>query len=114
MGKDDWIALKQKTEAILEEKCRSTFARKWTQSLIPILDRFVAVYDGDIDCVFWNSMIQRGAMSRNERVTECHSGWINCFFPLIKGQENVWCEPYSFDIGYIQRGLTGDSKTDDN
>ena len=61
--KDDWITLKRKTENILEKKCDRAFARKWSESLIPILDRFIGAFDGDIDCVFWNSMIQRGAMS---------------------------------------------------
>merc|ERR1711933_383971 len=84
--------------------------RDWSESLLPILDRFIAVYDGDIDCVFWNSMIKRGAMSASKGQVEWYSGWINCFFPIINNHDNQWCEPYSFDIGYIQSGLKNDDK----
>ena len=31
-------------------------------------------------------------------------------FPIINNHENQWCEPYSFDIGYIQSGLKNDDK----
>ena len=58
-NKSDWVNLKSKAVAILQK----TGMNQWRESLIPILERFVAVFDGDIDCVFWNSMIQRGATS---------------------------------------------------
>ena len=61
--KDDWLNLREKTITILDKKCDKQFNRQWSESLLPILDRFINVYDGDIDCVFWNSMIKRGAMS---------------------------------------------------
>ena len=34
------------------------FGQTWSNTLLPILDRFIAVYDGDIDCIFWNSMVR--------------------------------------------------------
>eukprot|EP01083_Nonionella_stella_P045870 122937_1 len=108
--KDDWLLLRDKTVSILDKKCDKQFNRDWSECLLPILDRFVSVYDGDIDAVFWNSMIKRGAMSGSNGMVQWYSGWINCFFPIINNHDNQWCEPYSFDIGYIQSGLKNEDK----
>eukprot|EP00484_Ammonia_sp_Unknown_P029130 CAMPEP_0197025450 /NCGR_PEP_ID=MMETSP1384-20130603/5782_1 /TAXON_ID=29189 /ORGANISM="Ammonia sp." /LENGTH=589 /DNA_ID=CAMNT_0042453979 /DNA_START=36 /DNA_END=1805 /DNA_ORIENTATION=+ len=108
--KDDWFSLRDKTRSILDKKCEKKFAQRWGDALLPILDRFIAVYDGDIDAVFWNSMVKRGAMTASNGEVQWYSGWINCFFPIINDEENKWCEPYSFDIGYIQSGLHNDDK----
>jgi len=93
--KDDWILLKKKLEAILKQKVLKEFGVKWATAIMPVIDRFIAAYDGDIDCLFWNSMLRRGAAGgsmpgisgqtnidrRNKELY--YSGWFNIFFPLI-------------------------------
>ena len=93
--KDDWILLKKKLEAILKQKVLKEFAVKWATAITPVIDRFIAAYDGDIDCLFWNSMLRRGAaggsfpgisgqtnIDRRDKKLY-YSGWFNVFFPLI-------------------------------
>ena len=67
---------------------------------MPVIDRFIAAYDGDIDCLFWNSMLRRGAtrpsfpgISGRTNIDErdrtlYYSGWFNVFFPLINPSRN--------------------------
>jgi len=49
---NDWIKLKDKTKLLLSTKCEEKFAKDWSLKLIPILDEFIKVYDGEIDCFF--------------------------------------------------------------
>jgi len=79
---------------------------------MPILEHFVGAFSGSIDCVFWNSMIKRGAMAASNGSVAWYSGWVNVLFPVIgvEAADNRWCEAYSFDLGYIQSGLRNDDK----
>merc|ERR1712242_591361 len=93
--KDDWILMKKKLEAILKQKVLKEFGVKWAEAVMPIIDRFISAYDGDIDCLFWNSMLRRGApggsrpgirgktdiAERSKRFF--YSGWFNVFFPFV-------------------------------
>jgi len=134
--KEDWVALKKKLEAVLKQKVDRQFGAKWGSAVLPVIDRFVAAFDGDIDCLFWNSMLRRGAAGgsfpgvtgrtdierRNKELF--YSGWFNVFFPLINGSgmsyhreadladaatfdENEACEPYAESAEYVQCGLDG-------
>ena len=66
--------------------------------------RFIIAFDGKIDCLFWNSMIKRGARYGSGG-WEWYSGWINVFFPLVQGRMNQFCVPYESSCDYIQSGL---------
>ena len=127
--KNDWILLKKKLEAILKQKVLKEFGVKWAEAVMPIIDRFIAAYDGDIDCLFWNSMLRRGAArpsrpgisartdisKRSEKFF--YSGWFNIFFPLInptnrngnegKFADNPHCVAYSDSNDYVTCGVTG-------
>eukprot|EP01084_Bolivina_argentea_P038461 71099_1 len=109
---NDWILLKTKVETLLSKKVTKKFGIQWSKSLIPILDRFIAAFKGDISMVFWNSMIYKGqwsywktsgAYGRGGKVKAYKkfiSGWINIFFPFVgkKNYENQWAfMPYSGD-----------------
>eukprot|EP01084_Bolivina_argentea_P280719 480129_1 len=60
--KKDWIKLKAKCEKLLSEKVDKKFGNIWGKALFPLLDRFIVAFDGNIDGLFWNSMIKRGAV----------------------------------------------------
>eukprot|EP01084_Bolivina_argentea_P083756 151631_1 len=106
--KYDWINLKIKCEKILSEKVDKKFGEKWKLSLLQVLDRFIAVYDGNIDCVFWNSMIRQTETSyygSGMVDPEQYRGWINVFFPYINHyngfKENDYCfKPYEMKQFY--------------
>jgi len=61
--KQDWILLKEKSETLLKNQCEKEFGSKWSEALLPIIDRFINAYDGNIDCLFWNSMIKKRCSS---------------------------------------------------
>merc|ERR1719229_2091809 len=93
--KKDWVDLKQKLQLILTQKVDKKFGSDWGKAILPIIDRFIDAYDGKIDCLFWNSMLRRGAAGgsfpgisgqtnidrRDKKLF--YSGWFNVFFPLI-------------------------------
>eukprot|EP01083_Nonionella_stella_P072920 196832_1 len=109
----DWELLRDKVQTLLKGKVDNKFGKQWSVSLIPILDRFIAAFKGDISMVFWNSMVYRGQWSYMEdtgggygfgeyvkKYKSFISGWINVFFPFIGGSNryNRWCYvPYEGD-----------------
>merc|ERR1719145_273380 len=104
--KSDWIRLKQKTNELLKTKVDEEFGAKWAAALIPVLDRFIGAFDGNIDCLFWNSMIKRGAIEGSGGL-EFYSGWFNVFYPFTSSKsENKYCVPYSMKWAYVRQGLT--------
>jgi len=128
--KKDWVAMKQKLTALLQNKVDKKFGKSWADAVMPVLDRFIDAFDGKIDCLFWNSMLRRGAAGgsrpgirpqtdikqRSGRMF--YSGWFNVFFPLVNpsngGQkgafaENKHCVAYQDSNDYVQCGLEGAS-----
>ena len=51
--KADWASLREKAGRLLTEKVTKQFGQEWAAALLPVLDRFVAAFDGEIDCLFW-------------------------------------------------------------
>jgi len=80
---NDWTKLKEKSKLLLSTKCEEKFANDWSKILMPILDRFIKAYDGEIDCEFWNKMIKAEAIRGSGGYTY-FNGWINVFFPLCR------------------------------
>jgi len=98
--KADWVRLKQKTSALLSDKVDRQFGAKWGAALIPILNRFIAAFDGEIDCLFWHSMIRR--VSSGSGHPDYFCGWFNALFPFDdSGDPNGYCVPYSMDRAYL-------------
>ena len=135
--KQDWVNLKTKLKAILTQKVDKQFGANWSKAILPVIDRFIDVYDGKIDCLFWNSMLRRGATgasfpgifgqtnidSRDKE--HYYTGWFNVFFPLLNPigggwsmranneaqfRDNSACEPYSDDAEYVKCGLGGGAR----
>eukprot|EP01084_Bolivina_argentea_P148832 260121_1 len=120
--KADWVKLKDKVVKLLETKVTKQFGKIWGEALIPILDRFVNVYDGYIDCLFWNSMIKLGVTitelqdsdgSKYSQKNYRYTGWFNVFFPFITDnhamktsyKSNPYCKPYSMNDNYAKGGV---------
>ena len=108
--KEDWVRLKEKTKVLLKTKVDEQFGAEWAKALLPLLDRFIGAFDGDIDCLFWNSMIKRGA-NRYSGGWCWYTGWFNILFPFTESNHsNKFCVPYSEDKAYVQLGLTNDTR----
>ena len=109
--KNDWIKLKAKAVKLLNEKVDKKFGHQWGQALLPLLDRFIAAFNGKIDCLFWNSMIKRGARNGSGGYT-WFSGWFNILFPFISkvNEPNKYCVPYSMKLDYVCTNKGNDTK----
>ena len=60
---------------------------RWTQALVPVLERIVQTLEGDCDPAFWRSFFRYESGSGPAELT----GWINLLFPYIdEGQGLVW------------------------
>lgn len=99
-------AVADRTEAAqaITSLCEEGLARRWQAALLPVLDNFVEAYQGNVDGVFWNSMIKRGGRQGSGGFTG-YTGWFNVFFPLIQKRPNRFCVPYSSSSDYIVAGL---------
>jgi hypothetical protein len=77
--KEDWKKIRENIEFL-----RSYDLNMWVDNLIPILDEFVAVYDGKINKKFWQSIYKI-----SEHYSPIYStGWIIKFFPYYQ----VWSD----------------------
>ena len=75
----------------------SSVVSKWKDGLFDVLDRFNDCYDGEIDCLYWNSMVRRCRAGSGMLIASdygpsskdtYYSGWINRFFPY-ENQINI-------------------------
>ena len=111
--KDDWVLLRKKAFRLLSSKVDRKWGYEWKASLLPVLDRFVAAFDGTIDCLFWNSICKSGGGG------SWLSGWFNVLFPYIcttDGQRvtNRYCQAYSPRAGYAKGGAQDAGKEGNN
>eukprot|EP01083_Nonionella_stella_P274147 930508_1 len=117
-NKNDWIKLKEKIEILLTKKVTKRWGEKWKESLLPLLDKFIDTFNGNIDCLFWNSMIKSGVTveeldsSGGPMYSRDYwfSGWFNILFPYIctdDGQfiDNKFCVGYSMNDDYVKSGI---------
>merc|ERR1719270_381275 len=95
--KNDWIKLKKKTKQLLNDKVVPKFGKKWSNAIMGVLQRFIDAYDGKIDCLFWNSMVRRGAYGGSGMrmlpepgtpIKGVYAGWLNVFFPYDENRKD--------------------------
>lgn len=77
--REDWVSIRSRT-LVLAEYGLSW----WTDRVIPILDRFVAAFDGNSDPKFWQDIFHIDGGSGGPFL----SGWVQNFFPYIGKRKN--------------------------
>ena len=131
--KSDWLNLMHKMEetfTLLETGEENKVLSGWKASILPVVQRFIDVFDGKVDALFWNSMLARGAFDGSSgrlvfvdnevrcRPRDFYCGWIQVFFPYLSNIAmrglpepeaswlgNKFCEPYSLEQSYVMSGL---------
>lgn len=99
LGSDeDWVALRQRSEA-LGELMLPKYKKYWMPALLPVLDKFVESYRGQVDHGFWQSMVKLRHNGHDSGSSEFISGWIQIFFPYLGGSDTTtamrqWNEMY--------------------
>jgi len=102
---EDWVRVREKAEKLL-----SNFELDfWLEHLLPILDKFVAAFKGDIDTKFWGSIAKLHSTHGSGGCTYLN-GWIQDFFPYLKDgnvNRNIGSWKSVFDIlpGSINKKL---------
>ncbi|MDF1661082.1 MAG: DUF4419 domain-containing protein [Planctomycetota bacterium] len=67
---------------------------RWTQNLIPVLDKFIDAIQGSVDKPFWRSYYKYLSQSGGDVIT----GWISNLFPYIKdGSQDLVPNSYFVD-----------------
>jgi len=75
--KKDWVSIRERAAQL------GTFGLDWwMEALLPMLDEFVAVWEGKINEEFWHSFIKVGGGSGGPYV----SGEVNKLFPYLRNQ----------------------------
>jgi len=81
----DWAALRARAES-LAAKMTPEFAASWARPcLLPVLDQFVAAYDGDVNHGFWQSMVKLRHTGGGSGSYSFVSGWVQNLFPYLAG-----------------------------
>jgi len=102
---EDWKTLRENAKNLL-----SQFELEfWTDNLFPILDRFVAAFEGDIDPKFWGSIAKLHSTHGSGGSTYLN-GWIQDFFPYTNdGRQNgclgSWLNEFEKTPGSDDKGL---------
>jgi hypothetical protein len=92
-SEEDWVSLRARAEA-LGGLMMPKFSALWMPVLLPVLDEFVASYQGRVNHGFWQSMVKlrhRGGSGACSAV----SGWLPILFPYLKsGSLNTNLRPW--------------------
>jgi len=76
----DWIALRQRAET-LGKLMMPEFEQYWMPALLPVLDKFLESYKGQVDHGFWQSMVKLRHNGWGSGHRKFISGWVQIFFP---------------------------------
>ena len=101
----DWIILKDHLNAILRDV--NYDIDWWVESLLSVLDQFIAAAEGRIDQSFWSRMYK--AVPNKEGFDPFVHGWINTLFPYLVTPgghyvQNMW--PYKISSGKLHKAPT--------
>jgi hypothetical protein len=92
---NDWIDIRDRSQRLFGE-----FMPEYAALLIPVLDQFVASYQGQVDHFFWQIMVKIIEHGRGSGSYSTVSGWINLLYPYLeKGNNKLksWQEMESVD-----------------
>jgi hypothetical protein len=73
---EDWKNIRTRAQVLSEYKCEW-----WIDQLIPSLDHFVSMAEGNPNIEYWDNFYKSSGGSGGPYV----NGWINTFFPYVEG-----------------------------
>merc|ERR1711939_770663 len=99
-SREDWVALRTRAEQLsaLGEGAGCSLT-KWMACLLPVLDEFIAAYDGHVNYGFWQSMVKLRDTGGGSGSYSFISGWIQILYPYlasgrVNGNMRPWQEMY--------------------
>ena len=83
---DDWETVAKRLEALAFYGCG-----EWVNALLPIIKKFIAAYQGEVDVKFWDMCFKMmpsfgsgGLEDSGYQYSDRLSGWVLNFFPYKK------------------------------
>lgn len=95
----DWVALRERA-VTLGNLMLPEYQRFWMPALLPVLDKFVQSYRGQVDHGFWQSMVKLRHNGMGSGHRDFIGGWIQILFPYLsygrgsEGEMRQWNEMY--------------------
>ena len=96
----DWIDLRARATKICSLMV-SEFGTQWNDALAPILTQFIEAYRGNVDHMFWQSMVKR-IKGYGSGASDSISGWINVFYPYLTEGSNTYSMKQWKDIDQMK------------
>lgn len=92
--RDDWLSIRKRAEQ-LGDLMTEPFSQKWMPALLPVLDEFVASYDGKVNHSFWQTMVKLRNNGMVSGRCEYITGWIQILFPYLKNGKETLLRPWN-------------------
>lgn len=78
---EDWEQLREKVEGLNEYGLEW-----WTEHLLPVVDKIISTYKGEVDKVFWYTIYKQWSTHGSGASTYVN-GWITTFFPYVNDRK---------------------------
>jgi len=85
----DWVSLRERAERIF-----GRFMPDYARILLPILDKFVDSYRGNVDYYFWQNMVKNIQHGRGSGEYSTISGWVQNLYPYLGKEPNPYLKPW--------------------
>jgi hypothetical protein len=85
---DDWNKLLEKLQSLKQFAVTSAWTQ-YAENLIPIIEQFIATYQGYVDYNFWDRIMNEKHGSIGSGSTTYISGWILSFYLAAVGKSHV-------------------------
>lgn len=94
-SEQDWVSLRARAKD-LGKLMTPDIASKWIPHLLPVLDKFVNSYKGNVNHGFWQKMVKLRNTGGGSGSHDFISGWLQIFFPYLRdGEFNSQLKPWS-------------------
>lgn len=92
---EDWVSLRARAEG-LGALMTKTFSKYWLPLLLPVLDKFVEAYRGNVHHGFWQTMVKLRDTGGGSGSYSFISGWIQVLYPYLEeGKLNNGIRPWN-------------------
>ncbi|KAG2392243.1 hypothetical protein C9374_012495 [Naegleria lovaniensis] len=92
---EDWVKVRERANKLLEFNVDGCIMG-WSQKLFPVLDKLVETSKGNIDCDWWNRIVNRHGGGSGPRYI---SGWITVF--NVFSENGKWLGNEESDEWYV-------------
>jgi len=90
-SEQDWIDLLERTKKLTSLMVPEA-GKRWASFLEPVLGEFVASYQGQVNHLFWQSMVKRVQHGAGSGSYSTISGWVTLLYHSLQSHHKSWQE----------------------